>query len=605
MRWPRVAIYARDILMSVAVLLIIVMGIGNVYPPIYVKGSLNSGLTKSINGFEKDYAMYLHSRLLLYYYEINGVANRLVSIGLYPPLEFQDYMKAVEDVLSSLDMLMDTGEYGDVIKLSTLGLEILNEANETLNKFMRDTKPIADSFYYYRQRFSRIYNNTLVLLEIAEGIIYSDLDSLVPLDLNEVKETYSIAKEIRYNIYRFSIYDLETSAKYLERRIYRYYYVLGIQEGDISRDVEESDIIRRIKDLNSRLLDTYNLILGKRLPRSNPIFGRLDLLRKVLVDAENLLLSKGDIYYAQYIIIFCERQLTFVDRVISNEYISPEAVEGYVDDVFIRFKAGGNRVLLIERAIPRIYIYMDKDVESYRVTASLLTLFRDLDGDGYMDEDEVISIIYLDELNWTMWFNESPGLVTINYVYKDSLFNITLSFRVSNNYMEPGGILEESLVSLHVDVKYVLGGEKGLRLGLGLLVTPGLEGLSGTILDYITIREAIFNVGSSRWHFSIIGSRWADVEGVYEPLNTYIEEPKCCRKSLLHMSIVDYEAPGNVELSYQYYIGGAPVETPSILDIIPVLILFGLALSSVILLLYLYKKRLVDFSRLTRVPISR
>ncbi len=589
-----------SISLSMMVLLIIVMGIGSAYLSIYVRGSLD-------DGFGEEYALYLHSRLLLNYYEINGIANRLASMSLYPPLEFHDYMKTVEDILSSIDMLIDTGEYGDVIRLSTLGLEILSEANETLNKFMKDTKPIADSFYYYRQRFSRIYNNTLILLNIAKGIMYSNLDSLIPINLSEVEEVYSIAKEIRYSIYKYSIYELESLAKYLERRIYRYYYTLGIREEDIFMDVDQGDIIRRIKDLNSRLLDIYNLVMEKHLPRSHPIFRELSMLRNVLDDAEDMLLSRGDIYYIQYITIFCERRLTFVYKAFSSENILLETQKGSFDGFFIRFKIGGESLLLFDRSLPRFYIYLDKDVESYRVTVSLLTLFRDLDGDGYMDENEIISIVYLDELNWTILLNEEGGLKTINYVNKDPLFNITLSFKVlgADNGGIDTDILGEPLVSLDVEVRHRLDGEKGLRLGFGLLISSNSEDFNGGISDYITIREAIFNVGSSRWHLYIIGSRWADVEDVPEPLNTYIEEPKCCRKSLLYMSIVDYESTGNIVLSYQYYIKGAPMEAPSIADIIPVMILLGLILVSAILLLYLYKKELVDFSRLTRVPISR
>ena len=606
MRWPRVATYNRNILISLIISIIIVVGVATAYHPLNVRGVPSIHSTRSLDGFEEDYAAYLYTKLLLKYYEVNGVANRLSSINLYPPLEFHDYMKIVEDILSSLDILMESGDYRDAIELSSTGLEVLRKANETLNKFMMDEKPIGDSFYYYRQWFSRIYNNTLILLEIAEGIQFSDLDNLIPLDIDEVRDVYSIARDMRYNLYRHSIFDLESSARYLERKIYRYYYILGINEGDISWDVEESDVIRRVRDLNSRLLDTYNLMLEMRYPRSNPVFKKLDMLRKVLDDAETLLLSKGDIYYAQYIIMFCDRQLTFVDRVISNKNIMLESVKGYIDNSFIRFK-DNDMVLLVERSIPRIYIYFDENRGSYRVTVSLLTLFRDLDGDGYMDENEVISLIYLDELNWTMWFNESPGSTIINYAYTGSSLNITLSFRISNMGYEDENtdVLEECLVSLYMDVKHVLGGEEGLRLGVGILVTPGAEDLNGAIFDYITVREAIFDIGSSRWYFSIMNGRWADVDGVYEPINIYIEEPKCCRKSLLYMGIVDYESPGDVKIVYKYYVGASPLKATSIIDIIPVIILFGLIFSSVILLIYLYKKGLVDFSRLTRVPISR
>jgi hypothetical protein len=363
---------------------------------------------------------------------------------------------------------------------------------------------------------------------------------------------------------------------------------LGINPGDIALEPDTSVLLERVRYLDDKFFDIYGEIVDSKFINDSVI----RLLKDALDTAEDLILSDKSLYLAQYLLIYSEDILASLDmwRGI-NISIVGSSVRFSSDAQWFRLWYG-NLTVLLGRSYPDIYVYSGEAL-LFHIHPVNLVVFRDLDGDDFLDDDELIDTRYLGNASWSIELIGSPLSPTILYSYRSSVFNVSLGLGLYAP--KPGitrtlGMVPRDGFSVAVNMSDIFGGGRDTKLGLVFLVSTSSERFQYGVLDGVGYRSLYVHGLEPGYSLIQVQGRYGYIdEGSTVKSVLHVGRLVCCGRTLEVHSVFDYTYAGTVSYTYLYYIGyGHEAANPSALEYFILYLLFISVIMAVALSLYLY-----------------
>jgi len=392
----RVYLFTFSVLISIAFAIIFQPVYINGFCPLCEKGTS----TKSLSSYElmSRYMVLLHSYS---YYRL--VYSRLIEYGYSIPSNLTILFESGDNLFSLVRSLIQEDEYIRVRRL-LLNLKILlGDINLSLTDYLESNypNPMISRFYRasYKELITKIDLVTYLLSTYNESLNKALIDKL---DLFR----YSI-KRLLNNPHMYSLYEHESTLRNADLFIWRVWLILNLDKTTINQYLDRDYLLAMRNNINN-LLNKVSRIHSVSDILNNSSWALSNFPR--LIDFLNL----GD-------------HALFVDNDVRRAYYSYFLVDGYlryfIDNKDIFFNNLSHFELGIGEKFPYLLV-LDTSPNNTLIIVAIdkVVLYKDIDGDGLIDPEEVVGEIALEN---ALWYVEDVG-----HIRKFSFSNVYLNISV-------------------------------------------------------------------------------------------------------------------------------------------------------------------------------
>ena len=343
------------------------------------------------------------------YYVLRDYYIRLKTFGYNPPASAGDLLLAIGDILDDIRVLIDDGEVGDASYRIKVARKLINDLNTSLNEFMSHSYPNRWIYQFYGNSFNSILNMVSFMLIIAP---YTSFGTMYMDELMEIK--YKVSSLIN-DLNSTNLAVLEGALRDMDTLVRKYRLLFNLDKIDPFKPYITYEYVYGFKANLLHLLDVVGDVINH-----SKIGWVVEAYRESLPRMLSYI-KIGDVFL-------------FVQGDYRAAYYFYALVDGYlryfIDNRFILY--GNTSVYSIELDVGRPIIYLVDDGGSVSVAVILreLLFFLDVDGDGYINDDEIVASLDLSTAGWDI---ASVDGGRAKYLFSNYFLNISVSMDLQPN----------------------------------------------------------------------------------------------------------------------------------------------------------------------------
>ena len=504
-----------------------------------------------------------------------GIYKRLLMFGYDLPSNLSNSLLLSKEMIIELEDSLSSGNLGE-INLTIMALQhMISIANESMYGYISRAYPNPYLGRFYRSQYFRLLNKISFVYSLSR---YIGMDEGI---IDEIESLSNLVKRRINNLYGYSVLDHEEVIFAASEYVNRVWLLLNLDKiyGDYFNGISYYRI-SSIRDNDYYLINVLSRVWGRN---SDPDFVHAILNNSIYLfnAGDKLFFVYGKVAEAGYVYSLADGYMRYyldVSKVFNKniEYLHVSAD--------------------MER--PIIYLGEAGNVPILSMFPHAVIIFVDVNSNGYIDNDEIVGKIILDNASWVVSRDNNK----FTYRFNSYLVNITVevsrkpSFELRSPIFLP---IETPVVgdfSRVVRIKYVLNNKvfKGVGSALSLYVISYDSGMNYRWDHFMTIDS--FNIDYYPGE-SALSLYFPDYLTKFSRSNMYLFNKSCC-PSVYELGISSYNlsTTGNIV----FWVRAGPVRgwwdrfLHSIPNFLPLYLLFTLVAIAVILLYLVRYAYLID-----------